>query len=113
MLHFAHNIIKFQADKPKVQVILGKLFDRKRLNVIIWATLISSFFAPLVFLIDSFWSALVGMILWGLGLGAHESIIPAFVANLVSMIKRGTAYGMLTIWFGVFWFLGSALMGYL
>ena len=26
---------------------------------------------------------------------------------------RGTAYGILNIWFGTFWFLGSALMGFL
>ena len=53
------------------------------------------------------------MILWGIGLGAQESIMRAFVANLVQMNKRGTAYGTMNLWFGVFWFLGSALMGYL
>lgn len=37
----------------------------------------------------------------------------AVVANLVQMNKRGTAYGILNIWFGISWFLGSALMGFL
>ena len=37
----------------------------------------------------------------------------AVVANLVQMDKRGTAYGTLNIWFGISWFLGSALMGLL
>lgn len=32
---------------------------------------------------------------------------------MVQMNKRGTAYGILNIWFGIFWFLGSALMGFL
>jgi len=27
------------------------------------------------------------------------------------MNKRGTAYGLFNLWFGVFWFAGSALMG--
>jgi len=63
--------------------------------------------------LDDFYFALIGMILWGIGLGAQESIMRAVVANLVQMNKRGTAYGILNIWFGVFWFLGSALMGFL
>ena len=37
----------------------------------------------------------------------------AVVADLIPMNKRGTGYGMLNLWFGIFWFLGSALMGYL
>ena len=93
-------------------LILGRLFDTKGLNVLIAATVISALFAPLVFF-GGFTIALIGMILWGIGMGAHETIMKAFVANLVSPSKRGTAYGMLNIWFGVFWFLGSALMGYL
>lgn len=93
-------------------LILGRLFDKKGIGVLIAATLISSFFAPFVFL-GSFTAALAGMILWGIGMGAQESIMRAVVANLVNTDKRGTAYGMLNIWFGIFWFLGSALMGYL
>lgn len=93
-------------------LILGRLFDQKGIPVIIWATIVSTFFAPFVFS-DHFYLALVGMVLWGIGIGAHESIMRAFIANLVNMDKRGTAYGMLNIWFGLFWFLGSALMGYL
>lgn len=53
------------------------------------------------------------MILWGIGLGSQESIMRAVVANLVQMDKRGIAYGTLNIWFGISWFLGSALMGFL
>jgi len=44
---------------------------------------------------------------------AQESIMRAVIANLVQMNKRETAYGTLNIWFGVSWFLGSALMGFL
>jgi MFS family permease len=93
-------------------LILGRLFDKKGLSVLIIATFLSALFAPLVFL-DGFNAALAGMILWGLGMGAQESIMRAVVANLVNIHRRATAYGMLNIWFGIFWFLGSALMGYL
>lgn len=93
-------------------LIFGLLYDRFGLSVLIGAVLVSALFAPLVFL-DGFYSALAGMILWGVGLGSQESIMRAYVANLVPVNKRGTAYGILHLWFGVFWFLGSALLGYL
>lgn len=93
-------------------LVFGKLYDIKGFSVLIFATALASLFAPLVFM-DSFYFIVVGMILWGIGLGTQESIMRAFIANLVPMNKRGTAYGILNIWFGVFWFLGSALMGFL
>jgi MFS family permease len=93
-------------------LIFGRLYDKKGFSVLIFVTALSSFFVPLVFL-DGFYYALAGMILWGIGIGAQESIMRAFIANLVKMSKRGTAYGLLNIWFGIFWFLGSALMGFL
>jgi predicted MFS family arabinose efflux permease len=91
-------------------LILGRLFDKKKMIVLIFATLLSSFFAPFVFW-GGFAGALTGMIIWGIGLGAHESIMRAVVANLVNPNRRATAYGMMNMWFGISWFLGSALMG--
>lgn len=93
-------------------LLLGSLYDKKGISVLVGATAVSSLFAPLVFF-DGIYFVLLGMILWGIGLGAQESIMRAVVANLVPMKKRGTAYGFLNIWFGISWFLGSALMGYL
>lgn len=93
-------------------LIFGRLYDAKGISILISITAVASFFAPLVF-VDNFYFALFGMILWGVGLGSQESIMRAFVANLVPKDKRGTAYGTLNIWFGIAWFLGSALMGFL
>lgn len=93
-------------------LIFGRLYDKKGISTLIQATTVSSFFVPLVF-IDGFYFSLLGIILWGIGLGSQESIVRAVVANLVQTDKRGTAYGILNIWFGISWFLGSALMGLL
>lgn len=93
-------------------LVFGRLYDKKGISILIFITVISSFFAPLVF-VDGFYIALLGMILWGIGIGSQESIMRAVVANLVRMDKRGTAYGTLNVWFGISWFLGSALMGFL
>lgn len=92
-------------------LIFGRMFDRKGLSILIISVLISSFFAPLVFL-GGFSVSLAGMVLWGVGMGAQESIMRAAIAGMVSIDKRGTAYGFFNTGYGVFWFVGSALMGF-
>lgn len=93
-------------------LILGRLFDRYGFNVLIILTLVSALFAPLVFF-GGFWAALVGAGVWGLGMGVHESIIPAAVAPMVSAGHRASAFGTFTAGYGIFWFIGSAAIGIL
>jgi len=93
-------------------LVFGRLFDRVGIAVLVPLTLISALFAPLAFL-GGFWAALVGVALWGLGMGVHESIIPAAVAQMVPVQRRASAYGLFTAGYGVFWFLGSAALGIL
>jgi len=93
-------------------LFFGRLFDRMGLSILIVVSLLSSLFAPLVFL-GGFNLALTGMALWGVGMGAQESIMRAAVADMVPMNKRSTAYGIFNAGFGLFWFLGSAFMGVL
>jgi MFS-type transporter involved in bile tolerance (Atg22 family) len=71
---------------------------------------LSSIFAPLVFL-GGFALSLIGTALWGVGMGAHESVMRAAVAAMVQRDKRATAYGIFNTGYGLFWFLGSFLMG--
>lgn len=91
-------------------LLFGRLFDRKGVSILIFAVLASSLFAPLVFL-GNFYSALFGIALWGIGMGAQESIMRASIANMISANKRGSAYGVFNAGYGLFWFLGSAVMG--
>jgi len=93
-------------------LIFGRLFDRFGISVLIPLTLISAAFVPMVFL-GGFWISLVGVALWGLGMGVHESIIPAAVTQIVPAQRRASAYGLFTGGYGVFWFLGSATIGIL
>jgi MFS family permease len=91
-------------------LLFGRLFDRFGFVVLIALTLISALFAPLVFL-GGFWAALAGAAIWGLGMGVHESIIPAAVAPMVPMQHRASAFGLFTAGYGIFWFIGSAAIG--
>lgn len=91
-------------------LLFGKLFDRHGIAVLIPLTIVSAAFAPLVFL-GGFGMALAGAALWGLGMGVHESIIPAAVALMVPAARRASAFGLFTALYGVAWFAGSAVIG--
>jgi MFS family permease len=93
-------------------LVFGRLFDRFGIGVLMPLTLISALFAPLVFL-GGFWAVIIGSALWGLGMGVHESIIPAAVATMVPAARHPSAYGLFTAGYGVAWFVGSAIMGVL
>jgi len=93
-------------------LVLGRLFDRFGFVVLIVLTLVSPLFAPLVFL-GGFWGALAGAAIWGLGMGVHESIIPAAVTPMVSPRRRASAFGTFTAGYGILWFAGSAVIGIL
>jgi len=93
-------------------LLFGRLFDRKGVSILIVATIISSLFAPFAFL-GGFYAAILGIALWGIGMGAQESIMRAAIANMIPANKRGSAYGVFNAGYGLFWFLGSALMGLL
>jgi MFS family permease len=91
-------------------LLFGRLFDRVGLWILIPLTIISAASAPMVFL-GGFWLALIGSALWGLGMGVHESIIPAAVATMVPQERRPSAYGIFTAAYGIFWFVGSVVIG--
>ena len=93
-------------------LIFGKMFDKIGIKTLLLAVLLSSCFAPMVFLGGFNW-ALAGMVLWGIGMGAQESILKAEIAEMITPERRGTAFGTFNAAYGLFWFIGSALMGYL
>jgi MFS family permease len=93
-------------------IVSGRIFDRYGLPVLAIAVLLSAFFAPLVFLGGPA-AVFVGLVLWGVGMGAQESIMRAAVAEMVGPDRRGSAFGLFNAGYGVCWFLGSAAMGVL
>ena len=93
-------------------LFFGKCFDRWGNRVLIGSALLSLFFAPFVFR-GGFWAALLGMSLWGIGMGAHESVMRAAISRMISAKKRGTAFGLFNAFYGIAWFIGSAAMGFI
>ena len=93
-------------------LIFGKLFDKVGIPIMIVVAILSALFAPLVFL-GGFYYAFLGMILWGVSMGSQESIMRSSIAVMTSVEIRGRAYGVLNTAYGVSWFAGSVIMGYL
>ncbi len=94
-------------------LIFGMMYDKNGVKALVWSTVISSPFAVFVFAFNSVPMLLVGIALWGVGMGAQESILKAAVTSMVPKTSRATGYGIFECSFGAFWFLGSWLMGVL
>lgn len=93
-------------------LLLGRLFDRHGVAVLAGAAVVAAAFPVLVFG-DRAPLAILGMVLWGIGMGAQESIVRAAIAKMVPPARRGSAYGVFNTGYGLAWFAGSALMGWL
>ena len=94
-------------------LIFGLLYDKKGVRALVLSTALSAPFALFVFLSRSPAGLLIGVALWGVGMGAQESILKAAVTTMVPKASRATGYGVFECAFGFFWFLGSWLMGVL
>ena len=94
-------------------LFFGLLYDKIGVKALVWSTLLSAPFAIFVFMFDSLPLLLVGVLLWGIGMGAQESILKAAVTTIVPKASRATGYGVFECSFGIFWFLGSWILGVL
>jgi predicted MFS family arabinose efflux permease len=92
--------------------VLGRLFDRVGIAVAMFAFFAGACFAPFVFM-GQYWLMLIGMVLWGIGMGAQNSLLKAMLVDAMPANKRSTGFGLFYTAFGVAWFLGSATMGFL
>lgn len=94
-------------------MVFGYMYDRNGLKALVLSTIISAPFGIFIFMKTSTASVFIGLALWGVGMGAQESILKAAVTSIVPKQSRATSYGIFECSFGVFWFLGSFLMGLL
>lgn len=94
-------------------LVFGTLFDRIGALSLALSTFAAAAFAPLVFVTGSKAAIIAGIALWGVGMGAEESVMKACVAKVVSKEARSRGFGVAETGFGVAWFLGSVVMGLL
>jgi len=104
-----------------VAMVIGRIYDRlKRKNKNDKAgllTLISipvfSILIPVLGFSYNPVMAVTGILLWGVVMGIHETIMKSAIADLTPLKKRGTGYGIFNTSYGLAVFTGSALMGVL
>jgi len=93
-------------------IIFGRLYDRIGLKALAALFLAELFTAPLVFMGGTA-GILAGMALWGISVGTQESILKAAISDRVPEDRRARAFGLFNTLFGLFWFAGSAVIGFL
>ncbi len=92
--------------------LFGRLFDRFGIAMLSIGTLISMLSLPLGFL-GGPTAVMAGVACWATGIGAQDAILRSGIAQVVSMNKRGSAFGAFNGVYGVMWFVGSTVMGVL
>ncbi|MDI9633489.1 MAG: MFS transporter [Methanolinea sp.] len=91
-------------------LLLGRLYDRAGLPVLVLVPLVNIPIAPLAFS-GGYWGALAAAVLWGISMGGQETVLRAALADLTSVRKRGFAYGVFNTIYGGAWFAGSVACG--
>jgi MFS family permease len=93
-------------------LVFGRLFDRHGVLVLSLGISVSLLALPLGFLGGST-AAVASVACWASGLGVQDASLRSGIAQVVSMSKRGSAFGAFNAIYGVMWFLGSVAMGLL
>ncbi|MFA5272479.1 MAG: MFS transporter [Candidatus Omnitrophota bacterium] len=102
-------------------LVIGKTYDifKTRHNnekaglVTLIAIPVFSLFIPGLVFSSRFSLCLAGAIIWGIVMGAHETIMKSAIADLTPLKKRGTGYGIFNTAYGLAIFIGSVLIGLL
>jgi MFS family permease len=55
----------------------------------------------------------IGMVIFGVVMGTHETIMRSAIADITPFYKRGTSFGIFNTGYGLALLIGSALMGWL
>ena len=93
-------------------LIIGKIYDKIGLKALIAIPFITF---PISFLgfSNSYILVIASVVLWGIVMGIHETIMRSAIADLSSLKQRGFAYGIFNTVYGLAWFVGSATVGVL
>ena len=93
-------------------LVLGRLYDKLGIGVVVAAVCLSALFSPLVFM-GGFWVALVGLVLWGIGYATQDTLLKALIASVLPEGRRNLAFGLFYLGYGGGWLVGSVIAGLL
>jgi MFS family permease len=93
-------------------LVFGRMFDRFGVAVLSCGIGISLLALPFSFSGNAA-EAIAGVMCWATGMGLQDATLRPGIAQVVSMSKRGRAFGAFNALYGILWFAGSAIMGLL
>jgi MFS family permease len=93
-------------------VVSGRVYDRVGLRGLVVLPVLGAL-VPLLSFRTSVVAVVVGAVVWGAGMGIHDSTMRAAVTDLVPRHRRGAGYGTFTAVYGLAWLAGAALIGLL
>ncbi|MEM5794154.1 MAG: MFS transporter [Candidatus Aenigmatarchaeota archaeon] len=126
--HFKFNKIIPEAQIPLIYslamivdaitaLLIGKAYDKlekkgKKLGLLLLILLpLLTLTIPFLVFAYSFALIILGVVIFGIVIGSHETIMRAAIADITPISKRGSAYGIFTAFYGFASLIGSALIG--
>src|SRR3954452_5617169 len=91
-------------------LFFGRLYDRRGFSGLALLPVLAAI-VPWLSFSTSVVAVVVGAVVWGTAMGAHESTMRAAVTDLVPRSRRGAGYGTFTAIYGLAWLAGAALIG--
>ncbi|MBO3839453.1 MAG: MFS transporter [Candidatus Brockarchaeota archaeon] len=101
-----------QAVDAPIAILAGYLYDKHGLKILALPFLLSVIPSVLTPFSPNLPLLVIASIFFGMILGMQESIYRAAVSDLVSIEKRGTAYGVFNTAYGLGLFLGGLIYGF-
>jgi len=104
-----------------IGLVIGKWYDRLKVRFnndhagLLLLVILPLLTAPVAFFTLSAHLAMIvtGVVLWGIIMATHETIMKAGIADITSIRKRGTGYGIFNTVYGLGIFIGSTAAGFL
>jgi MFS family permease len=102
-------------------LIIGRLYDKVKtrhnnvkagLKTLIVIPILT-IFIPILSFTGKYWAAISSIMLWGVVMGCHETIMKSAIADLTHLKKRGTGYGIFNTFYGIAFFVAGSLFGLL
>jgi MFS family permease len=102
-------------------LLVGKVYDRMKNKrgvktgglTVLMAIPFITLLLPFTTISSSIILIVIGMIVFGIVMGTHETIMRCAIADITPFYKRGTGFGIFNTGYGLALLIGSALMGWL
>jgi MFS family permease len=93
-------------------LVMGRVYDRAGLRGLLLLPPLAAV-VPFLSFSTNVAAVVIGALVWGAGMGVHDSTMRAAVTDFVPRHRRGAGYGTFTAIYGLAWLAGAAVIGLL